>query len=163
MIFTQQNHIIPVLAPLADRFDTSVETDIISMKNAEHVTFFVGWGVGATGTQTITVDACSTITATATTAVAFNYKALNPGADWASATDDTWGALTAATNAGFTTTAGSYRCYAIEVNASVIAATGYEFVRLAFVEVANSAVLGFCIAILSGIRHQGDTLPEAIS
>jgi hypothetical protein len=160
-ILTQNTHIIPVKAAVADAFAGTLNTDIINMKNAKRCTFLMHWGVGATGTTVVTVDACDDVIASNTTAIAFNYKRLNAAAD--PATEDTWGALTAATASGFTTIAGSYQMYAIEIDAAVVAATGYGFVRLTCTESVDNPLLGGVIAILSGLRFKGEALPEAIS
>jgi hypothetical protein len=158
MIFTQENHPINGLYPAADAFSGTVYTDIVSLGNAKHITFLLSKGVGTTGTSTLTVEACSTVAASATTAIAFQYKKCS-----SSTSEDTFGPLTEVTSAGFTTSAGSNEIYAIEVDAAAVIATGYEFVRLKCVEVADDPVLGGITIILSGLRVQGDTLPESIS
>ncbi len=161
MIFTQLNHIIPVKAPIADAFAGTLNTDVISLKNASHLTFLMWWGVGATGTTLVTVDACDDVSPSNTTKIAFRYKVLAAAAQ--PATEDTWGALQDATTAGFTTSAGSFRLHAIEIEASAVQSAGYGFARLTCVEAVSSPCLGGVLAILSKLRHQGDTLIESIS
>lgn len=97
-------------------------------------------GVGATGTSTITVLACSNNTPSATTAVAFKYRTCTA--------TDVWSAWTDATASGFTTTAGSSQLYQIYADAAVIAATGYHYAEIQAVEVVDSPVLG---GILLGV------------
>jgi hypothetical protein len=157
-IFTEKNHVIAGIYPVADALAGTVYSDVYSMENANHITLFVMKGVGATGTSTITVEACSTAAAAATTAIAFKYKLCV-----SATTEDTFGALTAATSAGFTTNAASNEIYAIEVDAADVIATGYSFVRAKFVEVVDSPVAATVFAVLSELRVPGATLPESIS
>lgn len=158
MIFTEQNHVIAGIYPVADALSGTVYSDVYSLKNASHITFFIMKGVGTTGTSTITIEACSTAAAAAQTAIAFKYKKCS-----SSTSEDTFGALAAATSAGFATAAASNEIYAIEVDAREIASTGYEFIRLKAVEVVDDPVVACVFAVLSGLRQQGETLPESIS
>lgn len=127
-------HYIKGLDPVADAFAATVYSDIVSMKRHDVAQFIIFKGVGATGTSTITVEACSDVSATATSAIAFKYQAITSG--------DTAGALTDVANTGFTTTAGSSQLYVIYVDASDLATSGYEYVRLKAVESVDSPVLG---------------------
>lgn len=158
MIFTEQNHVIAGIYPVANAFAGTVYTDVYSLKNASHITFFIMKGAGATGTTLATVEACSTAAAAAQTAIAFKYKKCS-----SATTEDTFGALTAVASTGLTTTAAANEIYAIEVDAREIASTGYEFIRLKMVEQAADPVVGCVFAVLSGLRYQGETLPESIS
>ncbi|MCP4567973.1 MAG: hypothetical protein GY841_10375 [FCB group bacterium] len=126
-------HVVPVLYPVADAFDGTVNTDIVKCAG-EGVLFEITKGVGTTGTSTITIDACDDVTPSNTTAVAFMYRA--------STTPDTWGAWTQATAAGFATTAGSNQMYQMYVEGGELASEGYGYARLTAVEVANDPVLG---------------------
>ena len=160
MILSQNTHIIPVLAPVADFGAGGFDTDIVSMKNASHLTFLVVMGANAGGAQTFTVEASDDVSASNTAAIAFNYKVLLGTADPVST--DVWGALTAATSSGVLMSTAAYQTFAIEVDASVVQAEGYEFVKLVGAETTNAAILGGVYAILSGLRHHGDTMPTAI-
>ncbi len=122
------------LSPLADRFAGTVYSDVISMKNFQKCRFIVFGGVGATGTSTITVEACDDTVPTNASAVAFSYKEHTA--------NDVAGALSAATTAGFTTTAQADRLVTVEVDQEALIASGYGYVRLKAVEVADSPVLG---------------------
>lgn len=146
-LFSERNLIISGIVPVADAFAGTVYSDIYDVSEAHQLTFIRYQGAEATGTSTLTVEACSTITATATTAVTFRYRRV---AD--TTASDVPGAVTAATTAGFTTTAGGNQIYIIEVDASVIAATGYKYARLKSVESANDPVTGCLFAILSDLR-----------
>lgn len=145
MILTENQHIVNAIAPDADVFSGTVGSDVIDVKNFSHVTFLVQKGVGATGTQTLTVLACDDTTPTTTSAIPFKYRACTSG--------DTFGALTDATTAGFATTAGSNQMYAIEVDISELGDTGYNYLQLNSVEVVDSPVDGGVLAILSGPRY----------
>lgn len=133
-ILTQTGHIVQGLAPVADAFSGTVYSDVFNMKNYKGCTFIVYKGVGTTGTSTITVSACDDTTPSNRTAIPFRYRA--------NTTSDTWGAVTAATTTGFTTSAGSNHIYEIIVDADELGDTGYGYVELKLVEVANDPVLG---------------------
>ena len=136
-------HFLPGLAPIADAFDGTVYSDIFEVQGAGAF-WIINKGVGATGTSTITVEACDDVTPTNSTAVAFWYRK--------STTPDTWTDVTAATTAGFTTTAGSAQMYQIWVPASELGEEGYGYARLKLVEVANAAVLAGIVAGVYGLR-----------
>jgi hypothetical protein len=133
-ILSQEVHFVPLLRPVADAFAGTVTYDEINMSDAHAVTFYVYWGVGATGTVTFTVEAADDTSSTNTTAIPFKYRR--------NSATDVFGALTDATTAGFTTTAGSAQTYVIEVDANQMADTGYKYVRLKSVEVVDSPILG---------------------
>jgi hypothetical protein len=139
-ILTQNVEIVTCKAPVADAFAGTLTPAPINMRDARAITFLAYWGVGATGTSAITVEACDDTVPTNTTAIAFKYRRQ------ADTTADVWGALTNATSAGFATTAGSNQMYAIEVDADQMAATGYKYVRFKAVEVVASARLGGVLA-----------------
>lgn len=124
--------------PVADFAATSAVSDVVNAKNFHSTTFLVYWGVGTTGTMTITVEACDDVTPSNTTAIPFTYRvitgSLNAG--------DTAGTLTRATTAGYTTTAGSHQCHVICVDNAELGDTGYSYVRVKCTEVVASAILG---------------------
>ena len=128
------NHLVKGLDPVADAFAGTVYSDIVSMSGHNVCQFIIYKGVGATGTSTVTVEACDDVSASNVSAVTFRHAAITSG--------DTHGTYTTDTTAGFTTTAGSSQIYKIDVDAQALAASGYEFVRLKMVEVANDPVLG---------------------
>lgn len=151
-LWNEENLAITGLAPVADAFAGTVYSDIVDAGDAQKITFLRYHGVGATGTSTITVEACDDTSGSNTSAVAFRYRRV---ADTSSS--DVPGALTAATSAGFATTAGSNQIYIIEVDAAVLAASGYRYVRLKNVEVVDSPVLGGILVVLSGLRVKQGT------
>ena len=144
-IWSQENHYVPGLDPVADAFSGTVTSDIVDLGNAHAVTFVIVKGVGATGTSTITVEACDDVAATTTSAVAFSYRKMT--------TSDTWGANTWVASTGVATTAGSSQRYLIHVDADMIASSGYRYVRLKMVEVVDSPVLGSIDIILHNLRY----------
>jgi hypothetical protein len=137
---------VPVLYPVADAFAGTVNTDILRCQSSSGILFVITKGVGATGTSTITIDACDDVTPTNTTAVPFRYRI--------STTPDTWGAWTEAAAAGFATTAGSNQLYEVFVPASELAEEGYGYARLTAVEVVNNPVLGGVNAFLVSPTYQ---------
>lgn len=148
-------HFVKGLDPVADAFSATVYSDVVTLKNHSHVTFLIYKGVGATGTSTITVEACDDFVPTTVSAVAFRYRAIT--------SNDVAGALTEATTAGFATTAGSSQLYLIEVDAEALGATGYPNVRLKAVEVVDSPVLGGIAIILSESKYKQAIEPTAIA
>jgi len=148
-LLSEKAHIINGLAPVADAFAGTVNSDVIDVSEAHGLTFVVWWGVGATGTTVLTVDACDDTTPSTTTAVAFKYQRVSNHQS-----SDVPGAVTAATSSGFTTTAGSNQLYLIHVDPDVLAATGYRYARLHGVESVDSPLLGGILAVLHDLRVQ---------
>lgn len=140
-------HFVKGIDPVADAFAGTVSTDVINAIG-EGVLFVVHKGVGATGTSTITVEACDDTTPTTTAAVAFMYRTNTSG--------DTWSDWTRATTSGFTTTAGSSQLYQVYVESAELASegtTGYGYVRMKAVESVDSPVLGGVTAAIVNPRH----------
>lgn len=139
--------------PVADAFDSTITTDVVNLALYGVAMFVVMKGVGATGTSTITIQASAASDGASPTAIAFKYRRVASG--------DTAGDSTAATTAGFTTTAGSSEVYLIEVRAADLP-DGKSWVHLKAVEVVNSPVAGAIAILLGDPRYQGATLPTAI-
>jgi len=140
------------LDAVADAFAGTATSGVINMENIIEGAFIVHKGVGTTGTSTITLEACDDVTPTTTSAIAFEYQANTTG--------DTYGAVTAATTAGFTTTAGSSQIYVIYVHAAKLAASGYGYVRLKATEVVDAAVLGGILFVPLKTRYE-QAVPES--
>lgn len=147
-------HYVKGLDPIADAFSGTVYSDVISLKNHDYVTFIIYKGVGTTGTSTITVEACDDTTPTNTSAIPFSYRSIT--------TNDTHSEQTNAAATGFTTTAGSSQLYAIDVDSSLLNASGYQYVRLKAVEVVDSPVLGGIVALLSEPKYNKAVQGSAI-
>lgn len=150
-----RSHFEMGLAPVADAFSVSATSDVVSMKHHNRVRFLVLWGVGATGTSTITVEACDDTTPSNTSAIAFHYRVTVAGA--------APGAITAATSAGFTTTAGSNQIIEVEVPAENLAASGYSYVRIKTTEVVDGAVLGGILIEMLEPAYPGATQGSSVT
>jgi len=122
-------------SPVADALAGTIYTDVVSLALYEEALFTLSIGVGTTGTSTLTVESCDDFTPSNTQAVEFEYKRVSAGE-----TNTQW---TAATSAGFTTTAGSHQMYIVRAKAEN-QYLNYPNARLKCVEVANSAVLAGC-------------------
>jgi hypothetical protein len=138
-LLMEQLHFVKGLDPVADVFDSTQTSDVVSMKDWNRILFAIYIGVGATGTSTITVEACDDVVPSNTSAIAFRYRQ--------ELTLDTEGAITAAASTGFVYTAGSSKIILVEVAAQDLLASGYSFVRLKAVESVNSPVLGGILVI----------------
>lgn len=147
------------LAPAADRWNTNPVTDIVSMANYSKCTFLAHQSGGTTGTVTFTVNAQSDVSATGAVAIPFRYSV---GGTGAGAGGDDAGAVTAATAAGFASTANADKLYLIEVDAIDLPA-GKPFVSLVCTELVNDPVNGAVEIILSGSRFPGASQPTAIA
>lgn len=151
----ERGHLEVGLVPVADFLAGTKSTDVINMKDHNRIRFILYWGVGITGTSTITVEACDNVTPSTTSAIAFKYRETLTVSDP--------GAITSATSAGFLTTAGSNRIVEVEVTAADLNASGYGYVRLTAVEVTASPRLGGCLIELLEPRHAGATQLSAVT
>ena len=145
----ERSHFEMGLAPIADAFAGTVYSDVVNMKNHEAVRFVHFWGVGTSGTGTITVQACDDVTPSNRSAIPFRYRVTVAGSapgDWV-----------LATSSGFTTTAGSNQMIEIEVHAGALAASGYGYVQTKQVEVVASARLGGILIEMLNAKFQGPT------
>jgi len=140
-------HFIKGLDPVADAFSGTVTSDVVDLSNHQSALFLVYKGVGATGTSTITVEACDDTVPTNFVAVPFYSKNITA--------TDVQGAVTSRAATGFVTTAGSSQMYAIQVHVEELANVGYRYVRLKAVEVVDSPVLGGIAIQLAGPRFGG--------
>jgi hypothetical protein len=150
-------HVVTALKPAADRYNTNPQTDYISLKDYKSVMFAVQHGSGASGTAVITAQMAEDASGTGATDIPFTYRRVA-----AVGTSDVPGAITAATAAGFTTTAGSDQLYLIEINAEELDSDS-PFVALTLTEGVNSPVDGAVLAILGEPRYAGSTPMTAIA
>lgn len=155
-LLMEQVHLVKGLDPVADAFSSTVYSDVVDLSEYNRALWIVYAGVGATGTSTITVNACDDIVPTTETAVPFYYRQYTVGAS------DVEGAVTLATTAGFLTTAGSGRLICVEVRADQLASTGFRYARAKFVEVTDSPVLGGVLVVLGEPRNRQRIAPSAI-
>jgi hypothetical protein len=146
---------VNALAPVADAFAGTVYPTGFNMKDAGRIAWLVVKGVGTTGTSTVTVLAGDTTSPQTETAVEFTYRRI-------AANNTTIGAVTAATTAGFVTTAGTGDMYIVEIDSRKLAASGYAYAHLKLVESVDSPVLGTVIAIATDLRF-ADATSDVVS
>jgi hypothetical protein len=146
-------HVLPALAPDADRYNTDPATDIFSMANYREIVFVLYAGVGTTGTAVVTVEGSDDVSASNVTAIAFRYKSMT--------TSDATGDWTAATSSGFTTAAGSDDIYQIHVRADELPADR-PFVRLVLTEGVDAPQDAAVIAIAASPRYPQENPVTAI-
>ncbi len=152
-LLLEELQFIKGLDPVADAFDSTVYSDVVDMKEFEEVTFVVYVGVGATGTSTLTVQACDDIVPSNRTPVPFWSREIVTG--------DTEGAITARTSAGFVTTAGSSKLVLVTLTEQQLADTGYRYVQLKAIESVNSPVLAG-ILVIGDKKNERAINPSAI-
>jgi len=143
-----------VLTAHEDMFNGDPASDVVNMANYGSCMFVVVKSAGATGTATITCEACDDVTPTNSSAVAFTYKECTSG--------NTWGSTTEASSSGFTTTAGANQCYVCEVQADGLYST-YGFVRWVCTEVVNNPCDGAMVTVLGSPRYAQDVQVDATS
>lgn len=150
-----ERHIVKGLDPVADAFAGTVYTDVVNVENYHAVRFVNYHGVGATGTRTLTVEACDNAAGDNPVAVPFHYQKYE-GAD------DVPADVAATTAAGFATTAGSSRLYVIEVDSQDLP-EGKTWLRQKSVEVVDSPVLGGVLIELLSPRYGAHVPATAIA
>lgn len=148
-------HFVNGLPPVADAFAADPNADVVNMKNYNKALFVIQKGVGTTGTGLVTVLACDDTTPSNTTAIPFRYRNITSG--------DTPGAITEATSAGFTFTAGSNHLIAVEVDAVEVEKAGYGYVTLNVTEDTDDPVLAGILCILGEPRYSTDSTTTAIT
>ncbi len=142
------------LAAVANAFAGTVYSTVFNVSLYKQSTFVLHKAVGTTGTTLVTVEACTDASGSTPVAIPFWYRK--------STTLDTWGDLTQATSAGFTTTAGSNQLYEIVVDNDYLggnstSGTGCQYLRMKCVEQAASAVLGGILVYLGQARYPRQT------
>jgi hypothetical protein len=151
--FAEDYHVAFGKSAIADFAMTSAVSDVVNAKNFHSTTFLVHWGVGTTGTITITVEACDDVTPSNVTALPFHYRVITGAID----AGDTAGAITAATTTGFTTTAGSHQIVVVMVDNAQLGDTGYGYIRCKCTEVVDSPLIGGIITLQGRPRLATDT------
>lgn len=149
-----KRHIIKGLDPVANAFASTVYSDVVKMAEYAVARFIVFKGVGTTGTATLTIEACDDAAGNNPVAIPFKYQKYT-------GSDDLPGDVTAATAAGFTTTAGSSQLYVLEGDSQSLGAKGW--IRLKSVEVVASPVLGGILIEMLGPRYAADIPNTAIA
>lgn len=150
------------IVPVADAYAGGVTSDVINMKHCAYGGFLIYQGaIEDTGVSNlVTVLACDDTTPSNTTAIAFNHRTKNGTA--------AWGALTAATSAGYNFNANNTNAnaqYWVEFSADDIeaAASGYEYVQLSIAETANKTVTAGVLFIGWGLKYPKSQPDSAIT
>jgi hypothetical protein len=152
--FPEQVSVAQAVPPSADAFDSTVNSDVMNFKLFSKVVFLILKGNGATGTSTITINACDDITGANPVAIPFaTYKSDADGQNM--------GARTERTSSGFTTTAEANKNIIIELQADQLP-TDKPCAFLSAVEVVNSPVPAAIVALGFGGRYQ-QAPPKALT
>jgi hypothetical protein len=141
-------HIVNAIAPVADFADTSFDSDVVEA-NGSGVLFIIQQGVSGGGISTVTVEACDNVTPSNSTAVPFIYRSC--------VATDVWSEWTAATSAGFSSSAVTNSMHQIYVDSAELAEEGYGYVRLSGDETTNFANIGAVLAIVIDGRYEPRT------
>lgn len=132
------------LVPADDRYNTDPATDVYTLKEGEHICFWLEEGAGGTGTVKIQVEECSDVTGANNVAIAFRYRIRGA--------TGTWGAVTASASAGYTTIAGANKGVVVELDAQELSPTK-PCVRLKLTEVVNSPCGAAVYAAVGPMRY----------
>jgi len=172
MIFSERNKIVNV-EPAADQNAQTVATDIVSLKNYDHVTFILTFGAvdAATATTTNLIAYKGEDFSACNTAFACKYRACTVAEDTADC--DTLGAVTALATTGVSIGTGNTidvsdqtgGIVVVEIDAEDLAPTAanpYDTVRLGMVVNGNGCLMS-AIAILSKPRYADAAGPTAVA
>jgi hypothetical protein len=149
-----ERHIINALPPVADAFAGTVYSDVIKVSDYHAARFTLYRGVGATGTSTLTIEACDDAAGTNPVAIPFAYQKYDNA-------DDVPDDVVQATAAGFTTGAGSNFQFVLEAETQRMG--DKKWLRLKAVEVVDSPVLGGIMVTLLHPRYARQVPPTAIA
>jgi len=162
--FLENNHVVHV-ATLAGTLTSSVDlwggtvgtqldTDVMSLKNADGAVFIIPITQGGTGTGSVFICACDDTTPTTTVAVSFRYAKIQA--------PDTIAAVGEATS--YLVSFEDDCTYVFEVDASKVAEQGYEFIQLHATEVgAGADTEGHVIGFLTGLRYKEDDIGTQVT
>lgn len=139
--------------PVADLFNGDPASAAVKLKHYQAAYFLLQKGAGATGTATLTVQACTLADGTGAEAVEFNYIVCTA--------TDVFSAIARATTAGFATTAGANQMYFIHVDSRDLPADK-PWVRLKMTEVANDPITGSVLVLCGKPTYLQDPLPTAL-
>jgi hypothetical protein len=154
----ERGHFEGGLVPVADFLvnGAGVSSDVINMQKYEFVRFILFWGVGLTGTNTLTIEACDDVVPTNKTAVPFWYRVSTAFGAIGSI------AFQPVPATGLLTTAGSNQIIELYTTAEYIAATGYSYVRMKSVPGVASPLLGGCLIELLNAKWKDGVEASAI-
>lgn len=153
----QQGHTVNVIPPVD--FTGGKTGAWVSLKDAEHVTFILQFGVQAAAVTAILVKAAKDASGTSATAIPFNIFKQETTAG------DVLGSRVPLAATGLTTPSGNASIfYVIELDAAEVFAAvgeGFPYVTVNVTNGVNS-VIGSCVAVLTGLRYAGDKNITAI-
>ena len=147
--------IVEGFAPI-DTVSAAQTGNMISLKNAAHVTIIINTGSWAGGTSAVTLEQATDVTdsASSSKALGFSWMWTNDGAATASSLTKT--AVTANTFTADT----AAQMYVIEVDADTLDVdNGYDCLQVLTATPGANADLISATYILSGTRYGGDTTP----
>lgn len=150
-----ERHIIKGLDAVADAFSGTVYSDAVNLKDYHAGRFIVHKGAGATGTSTLTIEACDNANGDNPVAVPFHSQSHIGGTDVPAD-------VVARSASGFNTTAGASQLYVLEVDSQRLPA-GKSWARLKAVEVADDPVLGGILIELFKPRYAAQVPASAIA
>lgn len=149
----QDAHTVNILPPV-DVTGGKI-SQAVSLAGAAHVSIILQIGVSAAAPTGVTVNACTNAAGAGATAIPFDlFKQ-----ELAGTANDVLGVRTPTPATGFVPSANDDIYYVIEVDADTLPA-GSEYVELDIANGANS-VIASAVAILSGLRHAGESNPSA--
>jgi hypothetical protein len=151
-VIAQQGHVVVALAPVSASGGKTAQA--FSMKKYQHASIILAIGAQAAQMTSVVLNACTDASGDNPTAIPFNlFKCESAG-------QDTLGAKTPETAAGFVPSATAGIFYVIEIDASELP-QGSPYLQ---VVIANGANADFAavIAILSGARFAEDQSPSEI-
>jgi hypothetical protein len=153
-------NIVPLLAPV-DESSSDTKTAYLDLKGVNRAAILLIFGNIHSGTaadtETITVEAASD-PAAAEAAITFKYR--KSGA----VGDNTWGAISAATTAGFTVAiTDDNKCFWLEIDVDALAANEYRYVRASICPTTASQMANCVVGALGVIepRYKMTTFASA--
>ena len=149
----EQGHIVNILPPQS--ISGAATSDVLTLKNYQHVTLLVTAGSTNADAGNITVLECDDFVPSNSTAIVFSYYKEETAAG------DTLSAKQTATVAGIDVSGNDNITYVIEIDASQLT-DGYDCLQLAW-SAPGGATLVSAVAVLSGARYAGSESPTAIA
>ena len=148
-----EGHIVPVLAPAS--ISGGVSGQIFSLKDAAKANIIIYWGVLAAAPGAVTVSACSDLAGDNAVAIGFDrYTQAVAGAG-----HDVLSARSVVTSAGYTPSDVANTVDVLHIQADQLP-TGTAYLKVSIADGTN-ADYASVIAVLTGIRYQGDSNPSA--
>jgi hypothetical protein len=155
--FVEYNNVFPIKQPV-DAGTTAFATSYVNLKGAHRLAFLVNFGVTTPNATTDVIDLtveAATAEGGTEAAIAFNYRKSS------AATANTWGAITAAATTGIDLTDDDEGMSLwIEIDPQALAASDYQFVRVAVEPNAFTVCLVNVVAFLD-TRYKMTTMQSS--